>query len=144
MLALRKMSWPHFSALLLFVLVLAGCTLLDTTRHTPAPPPEAPDQVLFLQGLDQLTSSPRPEAFIRLEKDFPDSPWTVRAKTVGALSGKVQEAGREHQQAVKQLDECSVERARLQGDVRSLEEYTAKLKGLLGESGAAESLPPPR
>ncbi len=63
---------------------------------------------------------------------------------IEALAAKVQEAEREGQQAAKRQATCEEERTRLQADVRSLDEYTAKLKALLAESGITGPAPPPR
>jgi hypothetical protein len=151
------------AAALVVSLLLGGCTLLP--ERFSSPPPE---QTLFLQGLDALSTTRSSEAFSRLVSEYPDSPWTARAKAIKQIQGQLQEAQRQGSQQQRRLEECRLERdqlatdvrsreeaqkafvacrserERLARDVRSLEEYTRRLKSLLAESGIAEPMPPAR
>lgn len=102
------------------------------TAVVPAPPT---DVELFASGADQLGSGSKPEAFAQLARDYPASPWLARSRMIEALAAKVQETEKDGQQSAKRLTKCEEERARLQADVLSLDEYAAKLKALLTESG---------
>jgi hypothetical protein len=151
------------AAALAVSLLLGGCSLLPVEFHSPHP-----DQTLFLQGLDGLSATRSSEAFSRLVSEYPDSPWTARAKSITQIQGQLQEEQRQRSQQLKRLEECRIERdrlasdvrsreetrkaldacrleqERLAGEVRSLEEYTLRLKSLLAESGIAEPMPPAR
>lgn len=147
--------------LFVFSLFLSGCAL-----HLEPVAVRLPDRDLFLQGIDDLAGTESPAAFRRLAAEFPNSPWTARAKAIGKIQGELQatkdelgqlrknldacRAEREKQagdvrlrdDVQKNLDACTVEKARLGADIRSLEKYILKLKSLLTESGIAEpSLP---
>ena len=127
------------AAALAVSLLLGGCGLLQGSLTGPAP-----DQVLFQEGLDSLKGTTAPKAFSRLATEFPDSPWTSRARAIEKALGQVKEDQRDYNQLQKKLEECRVEKERLATDLRSLEKYTLKLKALLTEAGIAEPVPPSR
>jgi hypothetical protein len=151
------------AAALTVSLLLSGCGMLPRTLAGPAP-----DLALFQQGLDSLHGTTAPDAFSRLATEFPNSPWTTRAKAIEKALGRAKEEQRGHNQLQKKLeecqvekerlasdlrslegcrkklDECRVEKERLATDLRSLEKYTVKLKSLLTEAGIAEPVPPSR
>jgi hypothetical protein len=135
----REKSRRLAAAALTVSLLLGGCGLLPPNLVGPPP-----DLVLFQQGLDSLNGTTPPAAFSRLATEFPDSPWTARAKAIEKALVRAKEEQREHNQLQKKLDECRVEKERLASDLRSLEKYTVKLKSLLTEAGIAEPVPPSR
>jgi hypothetical protein len=113
----RVISGRMAAASLVVFLLLGGCSLLPVEFHsTPS------EQTLFLQGLDALSTTSSPEAFSRLSIEFPDSPWTARAKAITQIQVQLQEEQRQRSQQLKRLDECRLERDRLASDVRSREE----------------------
>jgi hypothetical protein len=127
------------AAALTVSLLLNGCGTLPGRLTGPAP-----DLVLFQQGLDSLQGTKAPKAFSRLATEFPDSPWTSRARAIEKALGREKEAQRDRDQLQNKLEECRVEKERLASDLRSLEKYTLKLKSLLTEAGIAEPVPPGR
>jgi hypothetical protein len=151
------------AAVLTVSLLLGGCGLLPPNLVGPAP-----DLALFQQGLDSLNGTTSPAAFSLLATEFPNSPWTDRAKAIEKALGRAKEEKRGNNQlqkkleecqaekerlagdvsaleaSRKKLDECRVEKERLAGDLNSLEKYTLKLKSLLTEAGIAEPVPPRR
>lgn len=127
------------TAALAVSLLLGGCGMLPGSLVGPAP-----DQVLFQQGLDSLQGTTTPKAFSRLAAEFPNSPWTSRARAIEKALGRAKEEQRDSNQLQKKLEECRAEKEQLAGDLRSLEKYTLKLKSLLTEAGIAEPLPPGR
>jgi hypothetical protein len=135
-------------AAILLTFAICACAPLErswseiVSSSQPATAPE--DQSLFLEGIEQLTSGAQREALVRLIREYPESPWAARARAVEALAQKEQARESENQQLLKRLTVCDDERQRLAGDVRSLEEYTAKLRSLLSESGVTGPLPPLR
>jgi hypothetical protein len=118
----RGISGRMVAAALVVSLLLGGCTLLP--ERFSSPPPE---QTLFLQGLDALSTTSSPEAFSRLSIEFPDSPWTARAKSITQIQSQLQEEQRQRSQQLKRLEECRLERDRLASDVRSREELRKAL-----------------
>ncbi|HXV22045.1 MAG TPA: hypothetical protein VD811_13745 [Desulfuromonadales bacterium] len=127
------------AAALAVSLLLGGCGMLPGTLVGPTS-----DQVLFQQGLDSLQGTTTPKAFSRLAAEFPNSPWTSRARAIEKALGRAKEEQRDSNQLQKKLEECRAEKEQLAGDLRSLEKYTLKLKSLLTEAGIAEPLPPGR
>ncbi|HEY7745506.1 MAG TPA: hypothetical protein VIA07_04150 [Desulfuromonadales bacterium] len=151
------------AAALVGSLLLSGCGMLPQSLIG-----QAPDLVLFQQGLDSLNGTTSPAAFSRLATEFPNSPWTSRAKAIEKALGRAKEEKRGNNQLQKKLEECQVEKERLAsdvssleayrkklddcrvekdrlaGDLNSLEKYTLKLKSLLTEAGIAEPVPPSR
>lgn len=125
------------AAALATALLLGGCSLLPGRFLEPAP-----DQALFQQGLDALPATDSPAAFSRLATEFPDSPWTARAKSIEKVLVRLKEEQRERGQLQKKIEECRVDRDRLAKDVHSLEEHALRLKALLAEAGIAEPEPP--
>jgi hypothetical protein len=118
------------AAALVGSLLLSGCGMLPQSLIG-----QAPDLVLFQQGLDSLNGTTSPAAFSRLATEFPNSPWTSRAKAIEkALArakeeqrGRSKEEHRGNNQLQKKLEECQVEKERLASDVSSLEAYRKKL-----------------
>lgn len=133
----RKTGGRLAAAALAASLLLGGCGLMPGRFLEPAP-----DQALFQQGLDALPATDSPAAFSRLAAEFPDSPWTARAKSVEKVLLRLKEEQRERSQLQKKSEECLVERERLAKDVRSLEEHALRLKALLAEAGISEPVPP--
>jgi hypothetical protein len=149
--------------LFVFSLFLSGCAL-----HLEPVDIRSPDRDLFLQGVDDLAGTESPAAFARLAEEFPHSPWTARAKTIGKIQeesratkvelGQMQKSldtcraereklaadTRSRDEVQKSLEVCTIEKARLGADIRSLEKHILKLKSLLSESGIAEPSPPAR
>jgi len=128
------------AAALAFALLLAGCSSLAKSALLGP----GPDQVLFEQGVEALGTDTAPDAFSRLAKQFPESRWAARAKTIEKVLEQLKKEQHAQGQQEKQLEECRVEKNRLAGDVKSLEEYTARLKSLLAEAGIAEPVLPER
>lgn len=135
----RKTEGRLAAALLTATLFLGGCSLLP--GHCSV---TASDQALFQQGIDALPVTDSPAAFSRLAAEFPDSPWTARAKSIEKVLLRLKEEQRERSQLQKKSEECLVERERLAKDVRSLEEHARRLKALLTEAGISEPVPPSR
>jgi hypothetical protein len=119
---------------------LCACAWPAVSERRQGAPEIAADQQLFIRGMEEVAATRSSESLARLAKEFPDSPWAARGRAVARL----QEDWRQEQQKVAELqkkgEECSLERAQLQSDVRSLEAYTVRLKALLDEMGG--SLPP--
>lgn len=127
-------------AALAFALPIAGCgSLANSALLGPGP-----DQVLFEQGVEALGTTTAPDVFSRLATQFPESRWTARAKTIEKVLDQLKKEQHALGQREKQLEECQVEKSRLAGDVKSLEEYMARLKSLLAEAGIAEPVLPER
>jgi hypothetical protein len=152
----RGFSAAVFTVSLLF----GGCGMLPSGLVGPAP-----DLALFQEGLDSFHGTTSPDAFSRLAAEFPDSPWTSRARAIEKALDRATKERLNHNEFQKKLDECrvanerltsdvrtledyrkkldecSVERERLSSDLRSMENYTLRLKSLLTEAGIAEPVP---
>jgi hypothetical protein len=134
------------AAALVGSLLLSGCGMLPQSLTG-----QAPDLVLFQQGVDSLNGTTSPAAFSRLATEFPNSPWTSRAKAIekALARAKEEQRGRSKEeqrsrskeeqrsrskeeqrgnnQLQKKLEECQVEKERMASDVSSLEASRKKL-----------------
>ena len=118
------------TSFVLFVLLLcAGCTLIPSQRNAPSgTSPQA--EHLFLQGLDELTTTGVSPSFATLHHQYPHSPWTVRATQISTLCTKP--AARLNQ-LKGELQQCSRDKTRLNEQIKQLRDDLDKLKQLLIE-----------
>lgn len=119
--------WPF---LLLLTLLCGGCAW----GGARVAPPKPGAQALFARGLDQMLAGKQADDFARLELKFPQSPWAARARSLAALSARIQEQNRSLRELQKEKDRCSEENARLAKEAAQLGNDLKKLKNLLIEN----------
>jgi predicted Zn-dependent protease len=120
----------HWSALVLLALLIVSC--VPAGGRPPRAEKGAYD--LFAQGLDQVAADKNPTALRLLEKKFPSSPWTSRARTVILLRQKSRERARALRAVTRERDRCRAEKAHLAHETQKLKNALEKLKKLLIEN----------
>jgi hypothetical protein len=122
----------YLTAVFALALTTTACspTIVPLTVRDPAEP-------LFVRVLEG-TASERTEALAAMKKEYPDSPWTSRARTAAellrsrdALSQKVKQAEQEKGVLQQEKTVCQQDNQGLQQETSRLREDLDKLKKLL-------------
>lgn len=112
----------HVIAVLALVLSTTACspTIVPLTVRDPAEP-------LFVQVLEG-TASERTEALAAMRKEYPDSPWTSRARTAAELLRTRDALGQKVKQAEQEKGALQQEKASCQQDNQELQQETSRLR----------------
>jgi hypothetical protein len=120
----------RFLLLASLLLGAAGCVSIVPMVHTD---PVDPSEALFVQVLEAPVHQRAADAMAQLESDYPQSPWTSRARTVDDLL-KSRDA---LQRRIRDLERKSSDQAQknrtLEGEVERLLGDLEKLKQIIIE-----------
>lgn len=100
----------------LFIL-LSACTVSSTPMWlTPA------DQQLFVLGMDEFSAkNGKPDAFVRLQQRYPDSPWSAQSQTIQGLLETIQKQQKTIQRLKRSQTARSKQNQKLQQQIEALE-----------------------
>ncbi len=122
---MNMMRLPLFGLLLAFS--LSGCA---PGRLVALFPPPA-DQQLFTAGLEEMKTPGPDSSFDRLRRDYPESPWTERARQVQSLQAERDKQARAAKRQGQELTHLQGRLEQLQRDKGRLQDDLNKLKQLL-------------
>ena len=109
-------------SLLLLAMVSAACGALPK-----GPGIEAREPTLFLQAMDETAAATPGTALVTLQRDYPDSPWTARARALI-------EADKTRKALESKIQTLQQEKSRLLQENSKLKEDLEKLKKLVIET----------
>lgn len=126
---------PYRVIAIALLLVLPACLpVLDRSSRSVQKQPTAPDLQLFMDGIDRFDANRRSDAFLTLEQNYPESPWTRRAKVLASLAGSIRLLEKQIQRQQTLIDAQQIDRDALV-DLRQenelLREQVSVLKALI-------------